>query len=323
MNQNFTDFLISQQAVISDRHIEFPSNSCCDNALYPIAHLSILKVSGADAAQFLQGQLTCNIKELTEQNSFFTGFCNAKGRVISTLLICKQQDVFLLILPTVLLEKVSNKLKMYVLRSKVQIQQGNDEFCLTGVRCTRQMAKYLSVPEVNFSRHQNIITLPNGHYLLIAETAETIKRWSEWMAQGFQPQNSRNWELLDLTAGLAWLDETNSETYIPQMLNLDKLGGVSFTKGCYTGQEVVARTHYLGQVKRELFLAETTADTVFTDISVIDETGQNVGQILSILHDNHAYKMLLVLQTGAVEAAELKLNNPKQDKITLLPFVTA
>lgn len=326
MNQNFADFLAAQQAIFSENsQIQFPANTACQNALYPIAHLSILKVSGDDAAQFLQGQLTCNIKELTAQNSFFAGFCNAKGRVISTLLIFKQGDAFLIILPTLLLEKVTNKLKMYVLRSKVQLQNVSDEICVSGLRCANEMAIQLSLPETDFSRHQHFLRLSKAHYLLIADAAETIRFWSEQIEQDFQTQDSQQWQALDVSTGLAWLDQNSSEEYIPQMLNLDKLGGISFSKGCYTGQEVVARTHYLGKTKRELFLAQAAADVIFADDNrtVIDETGQAVGQVLTRCLDGNAYKMLVVLQTSAVEATELKLNNPKQDKINLIPFATA
>lgn len=311
MNQTWQDFLTSQP-------IDTTPGS---NALYPVSHLSILKVSGDDATQFLQGQLTCDIKELNDQNSFFAGFCNAKGRVISTLLILKQQNDFLLILPTALFDKVKNKLKMYVLRSKVQLQDAGDEMCLSGVSCTKDMATGLLLPELAFSRQNQLLKLPNCHYLLIANPAEAIAFWSERIGQEFQVQNGQAWQALDLTAGLAWLDEASSEEYIPQMLNLDKLGGISFTKGCYTGQEVVARTHYLGKAKRELFLAEVAAEVIFAEEnSVIDEAGQVVGQILTRYLDHNGYKMLLVLQTSAVEATELKLHNPKQDKISLIPF---
>lgn len=325
MNQNFADFLTSQHAIFSDdNQIQFPVTEPCDNALYPIAQLGILKVSGEDAVQFLQGQLTCNVKELSDANSFFAGFCNAKGRVISTLLILKHKDVLLLILPTLLLEKVKNKLKMYVLRAKVQIQEAGDEFCLSGLRCSQNMATVLALPETDFARRADGLKLPNAHYLLIADAAETIRFWSERLAQDFHPQNSRLWQWLDFDSGLVWLDENSSEQYIPQMLNLDKLGGISFSKGCYTGQEVVARTHYLGKAKRELFLAETAANSVFADdTGVIDETGQVVGQILTYHLDNNVCKMLLVLQISATASPELKLNNPKQDKICLIPFATA
>ena len=325
MNQNFADFLATQHAVFSDNNpIQFPASCPCDNQIYAIAHLSVLKISGNDAVQFLQGQLTCNVKQLTESNSFFAGFCNAKGRVISTLLILKHESVFLIILPTALLEKVKTKLKMYVLRSKVQLQEANDEFCLSGFRCLNNKTADLSLPETDFSRHNQLLKLPNAHYLLITDVDESIRFWSERIEQGFQPQNSQLWQSLDLNCGLAWLDEVSSEQYIPQMLNLDKLGGISFSKGCYTGQEVVARTHYLGKAKRELFLAQADADTVFSDdTSVIDETGQVVGQILTSHLAPNGYRILAVLQISAAESPELKLNNPKQDKITLIPFATA
>jgi hypothetical protein len=295
-----------------------------NNALYPVSYLSILKVSGNDAAQFLQGQLTCNVKELAENNSFFAGFCNAKGRVITTLLILKQADVFLLILPSVLLDKVKNKLQMYVLRSKVQLENVSDDYGLTGMTCTPEIAGTLVLPEIIFARHNAYLKLSPTHYLLINEVSESIKRWAELVNQGFQVRNSNLGEYLDLNTGLAWLDTANSEEYIPQMLNLDKLGGISFTKGCYTGQEVVARTHYLGQVKRELFLAECAADVVFTaETKVLDETVQEVGQILSFQQSDEVCKILVVMQTSAAEATQLRLNNAKQDKISIISFTTA
>lgn len=319
MNPAWQDFLTSQP-------ISFTPSS---NALYAIPHLSILKVSGDDAAQFLQGQLTCNIKELTEQNSFFSGFCNAKGRVISTLLILKQNDEFLIILPTVLLEKVKNKLKMYVLRSKVQLENASEEFCLSGLSYTNEIALNLSLPETDFSRHNKLLKLPNVHYLLIANAEESVSFWSERIKQGFQVQGSQLWQALDLNAGLAWLDETSSEEYIPQMLNLDKLGGISFTKGCYTGQEVVARTHYLGKAKRELFLAETTDKGLFVNAYILSKTDELnkteeiLGNVLSYVQSGKTCRMLVVLQTSAINAPLLKVDTMKQSQITLIPFATA
>ncbi len=313
MNPTWQDFLTSQSI----------SNTASHNALYGISHLSILKISGTDAADFLQGQLTCNTKELNAKNSFFAGFCNAKGRVISTFLILKHNEDFLLILPSVLLEKVKNKLKMYVLRSKVQLQEASAELCLTGLRCTQEIATDLSLPTINFARNNQWIKLPNAHYLSVATIADAMSEWTNLQNNAFQMQNAQDWQSLDMQGGLAWLDETSSEEYIPQMLNLDKLGGVSFTKGCYTGQEIVARTHYLGKTKRELFLAQLTAEATFTnDNNVLDETGQMMGQILSTFREADGYKILLVLQTNAVESAELQLNNAKHDKINLIPFVT-
>jgi folate-binding protein YgfZ len=319
MNQIWQDFLISQQAIISDNdEIRFSTLASRDNAVYPVTYLGVLKVSGADATQFLQGQLTCNVKELTEQNSFFAGFCNAKGRVITTFLILKQADAFLLILPTVLLDKAKAKLQMYVLRSKVQLENVSDNYGLLGFSCGAEIAAALSLPELRFARRDVYLKLSNQHYLVISEATESSQHWFDLLTQNLQSQGSQLGRYLDLTTGLAWLDINSSEQYIPQMLNLDKLGGVSLTKGCYTGQEVVARTHYLGQVKRELFLAECGVDAVLDGkTSVIDESGQTVGQVLSFCPDSSGYKMLVIMQSSAVEAKELRLNNFQQSRIII------
>lgn len=313
MNPTWQNFLNTQ-----------PLNATANNnVFYPTTYLSILKISGSDASPFLQGQLTCNINELTENNSFFAGFCNAKGRVISTFLILKQQDAFLLILPRVLLDTVHNKLQRYILRSKVQLKNVSDDYGLIGINCTSEMATTLGLPEAIFSRNHAYLKLSQNHYLVINAVPESIENWTALVKQGFQVQHTDLGQYLDLNAGLAWLDCSTSEEYIPQMLNLDKLGGISFTKGCYTGQEIIARTHYLGQVKRELFLAESTTEIVFTpEMRVINETGQEVGQILSIQNYQNRHKLLLIMLMSAIETTELKLNHSKQAKISLIPFET-
>jgi folate-binding protein YgfZ len=310
--------LIWQNFIISQPISNIPGN----NALYPITHLSILKVSGNDATQFLQGQLTCNVKELNENNSFFAGLCNPKGRVISTLLIFKQGDAFLLILPACLLDKVKTTLAKYILRSKVMLENASHDYGLSGFYCSGEMAIALALPKLIFTRRDPYLKLFN-HYLLIDTLENSIKQWTELLSQNFQVQAAQSGQLLDLNAGLAWLDNTNSEEYIPQMLNLDKLGGISLTKGCYTGQEVVARTHYLGQVKREMFLAECVIDVIFTDDNtVIDQAGQTIGKVVSWQKDGNSCRLLVVMQTTVTEATELRLNNAKQDKISLIPFAT-
>jgi folate-binding protein YgfZ len=167
------------------------------------------------------------------------------------------------------------------------------------------------------------LKLANPHYLLINRVTDSITCWTELITHGLQIQDSQFGQFLDLNAGLAWLDNNTSEEYIPQMLNLDKLGGISLTKGCYTGQEVVARTHYLGKAKRELYLAESETDAILAaDNSVIDETGQVVGKILTWQSYQNTCRMLLVMQTTEIEATQLRLNNAKHDKISLISFAT-
>lgn len=307
MNQNWHDFLDSLP-------VSAPSNSSETKALYPVADFSLLKVTGSDAAEFLQGQLTCDIKALSTENSFFTALCNPKGRVISTLLIFKQGDNFLLLLPTVLFETVKTTLQKYILRAQVQLQDASDELCVSGLICDEQTANHLDLPELTFSYQYNWLKLPGWHYLLIARVEDSLNRWNALLKQGFQLHTSANWQYVNIQAGLAWLDQHNSTEYTPQMLNVDKLGGISFAKGCYTGQEVVARTHYLGQSKRELCMAhcDTPIDLSATTGQIIDANGETVGKILTAqATDNHCC-LLVILQSTALQTKQLKLAQTEQ-----------
>jgi folate-binding protein YgfZ len=310
MNQNWHDFLDSLPA---------PSATSETKALYPVADFSLLKVTGTDAAAFLQGQLTCDIKALSAENSFFAALCNPKGRVISTLLIFKQADDFLLLLPTVLFETVKNTLQKYILRAKVHLHNASDEFCVSGLTCDEQIANHLDLPALAFSYQHNWIKLPRWHYLLIASVEDSVNRWNALLKQGFQLHTSANWSYVNINAGLAWLNDENSEEYIPQMLNLDKLGGISLTKGCYTGQEVVARTHYLGQSKRELFIAhcETPINLSATTGQIIDSSGETVGKILTAQSTDNHCRLLVILQSNAL-TKKLKLAQTEQQLLILL-----
>ena len=315
MNPNWQDFLISKNAVFQENsHIHFPENTTSlTTGLYPVAHLAVLCVSGKDAAQFLQGQLTCHVMELTQNNSFFAAFCNPKGRVISTLLILKSDDDFLLILPSVLLDKVQKKLQMYVMRSNVQLTDASKKYCLSGVKSNESH----DLPTVDFSKQGDFIKLPNSRYLIIAQVEQSIHHWTSWFDKGLHPQNSEQWDYLDTCAGLAWLDSATSEEYIPQMLNIDKLGGISFNKGCYTGQEIVARTHYLGKSKRRLFVGECSADVLIDKYIIINENNKPLGKIIKHQTFLDTQKLLIVMQTSATKSAILKIDNDNADEITL------
>lgn len=297
MNSNWLNFLGSQKATfLDDGKIQFikPSKNLT-SALYPVPQLAPLKVTGKDALPFLQGQLTCHVKALTTENSFFAAFCNAKGRMITTLLIFKQKDDFFLILPRVLLNKVQKKLQMYVLRSDVHLNDASDEFCISGLCCSPEQLDKTMIPKNDFARQHEIIKLPKSRYLMIATVSNSIKQWSKWLSDGLLPQHSWLWDYLDISAGLAWLNMDNSEHYIPQMLNLDKLGGISFDKGCYTGQEVVARTHYLGKTKRGLFIAECAAGIIFEGGTINNKQDGAIAKIISAAIFGSRQKLLVVM----------------------------
>jgi folate-binding protein YgfZ len=322
MNLDWKNFLLTEHAIFeNDTDIAFPSfDHEGKQRIYPIAHLGVLTVAGKDAAKFLQGQITCNVNDITDSKSSFGAMCNPKGRAITTFLLIKNADAFLMILPKELLATVKKRLQMYVLRSDVTLTDSSDELCLIGLFDGESQTG--DVLDFATSRQENIVVNLQSRHLIIAAADNAQTFWSEQVKLGFLPEDSAQWRYLDIISGIPWLTAATSEEFIPQMLNLDKLGGISFNKGCYTGQEIVARTHYLGKAKREIFLAECVDITPPEPNSIIIDDGQDieqsVGKVLCALSRKNICKMLIVLQISGTNVYNLRLKNQNQDRITLL-----
>jgi folate-binding protein YgfZ len=198
---------------------------------------------------------------------------------------------------------------MYILRSKVTLTDSSDSLCLLGLTDVSNEAFLATHSE------EAVVRIHIGkRYLIIAEVNNAITLWSEYVAQGFHATDSMQWQTLDILAGIPWLTPETSEEFIPQMLNLDKLGGISLTKGCYTGQEIVARTHYLGKAKRALFVASCQTANPEPNASIINAHGQVVGNVL--LAQDH--KLLIVLHLGDTDTSELRLSDYNHDPLILL-----
>lgn len=296
------------------------------NTLYHLKHLACIEVSGDDASQFLQGQLTCNINELSDSKASVAAFCNPKGRVISTLLIIKTQSSFLLILPLSLQDKVIRKLQMYVLRSKVQLTDKSDTYSLIGFN-NISFQNDFSLPTIDFhcSHSDDLIDvkLPSSttpRFLCIITALSHVKP----LFEGFVRGDCNEWRYQDISSGFPWFDISQSEKHIPQMLNLDQLGGISYNKGCYTGQEIIARTHYLGKTKRHLCLVECKRNLQLDsehDLAVLDaETRKKIGELLDFQTLGETTRMLVVLQTVDEEIKNLILDDCERSPLTLIPF---
>jgi folate-binding protein YgfZ len=300
-------------------------NSQLETFFFPLDHLSVLEISGEDAGQFLQGQLTCNINELTTTKASFGAFCTAKGRVITTVLILKLSTTFQIILPSSLLDKVKNKLQLYVLRSKVQLYDRRSALQLIGLSCPHNVNE-LGLVDEHLALSQTPVTairLPtSGPRFVCLLPIESVFAFTESIQQrGFVYSSAEHWRYLDISSGIPWFELPESELYIPQMLNIDKLGGISFNKGCYTGQEIVARTHYLGQSKRELYIAE--ADTELTNapeqLDVLDATAsEKLGRVLIKQNYQGKSRLLLVLQTVDAQAKNFILDDADRTLLTPL-----
>ncbi len=338
MNQHWKNFLLNQNAHFeNEMSITFPIISACSsgNTLYPLAHLGILKIAGNDAAKFLQGQLTCNINNITETQSSLGALCTPQGRAITTFILAKTTDAFLMVLPKELLDTVKNRLQRYTLRAAVTLTDCSETLCLIGlVRTKPEQTKRQDNTLFSTSQQDTLsihLSTLEDRVLIIAEVDRAIALWSDYVNnQGFLPVSSEQWRYLDILSGLPWLTTETSEEFIPQMLNLDQLGGISYNKGCYTGQEIVARTHYLGKAKKVLCLADCISPLIpVPNSGILNSSGSNTTEastkVLTAIRspvstetEENSVKMLIVLQLSEHDTYNLMLNDNHQTPVTLL-----
>jgi folate-binding protein YgfZ len=198
-----------------------------------LPYLSAIRFSGADAGDFLHNQLSADVLALSDGESVFACYCEPKGRVLALMLVCLIDADYYVIMSNSLALTVSTRLKMYVMRSKVTIELLNEN-PIAGLEVDDQ--------SITNSNSVCIIPLPDRNQRLAL------------MNPGIMPETGtvrmNSWKISELTSGIVWLSPETSGQFLPQMLGFDQLGAVNFRKGCYPGQEIVARTHYLGKVKR-------------------------------------------------------------------------
>jgi folate-binding protein YgfZ len=189
-----------------------------------LPYLSAARIFGPDAGSFLHTQLSADIAALEDSASTFATYCSVGGKVLALLLIQRINDEYLVIASSELLPSVLDRLKLYVLRAKVEMD----------------LDPQMKISGLLPSESASVVISPGAGALRY--TGESSNRES-----GEQAGQWKNQELLQ---GVCWLDSDSSEKFIPQMLGFDQIGAVSFSKGCYPGQEIIARTRYLGKVKR-------------------------------------------------------------------------
>jgi folate-binding protein YgfZ len=199
-----------------------------------LPYLEVFRVSGVDAGEFLHGQVTADTGSLFAGQARFAAYCSPKGQVIAVMLVCRCESDWLIVMDKKLGADVVRRLQQYVMRAKVDISH---------------------VPGLQVSGAAHTASSEKG--LLEFRPAETDlvygigSKSSETDPEAFQ-----QWRKRELLTGVCWMESATSERFIPQMLNLERLGALSFSKGCYPGQEIVARTHYLGKLKRKTILVE-------------------------------------------------------------------
>lgn len=328
MYSDWRNFLQRQGAVFDvDRVLHFgnPKAELQDaTRMSVIADLSgddrLIAVEGQDSRSFLQGQLSTNVTALTPALSQFSSWSNAKGRVVTTLRIFERGDHLLLSLPAALAAVVLKRLSMYLLRAKAKLTDISDtlaRFGLTGDQASKMLtACGLAVPaEINAVTDNQGIQVIRLHgttprFSIHGEATQLGSLWIKLAEQGVCRVGSSTWTLLRILAGEPSVHPETSEHFVAQMLGLEELGAIHFNKGCYLGQEVIARAHYRGAVKRHLHRAYCSPTESLKPGMAIQtgNTAQPVGEIAdACCNTNAVWQLLVVLQDEAVSES-LKIN---------------
>ena len=226
----------------------------------PLSHLACLEAIGDDAQSFLHNQFTSDINHLSRDQVQYSAWCSAKGRMQASFVAWRAGDAFRLALAADLEAPILKRLQMFVLRARVKLASLADTHVLIGIagaQATEALADAALVPPTGTlvsadSVDGQVVALDDGRYLACVPLANAPGVWQKLTIKA-SPAGVPAWRWLDVVAGFPLVSAATREEFVPQMADFEKLGGVSFHKGCYPGQEIVARTQYLGKVKRHLY----------------------------------------------------------------------
>jgi len=336
MMTQWQEFLISQGATIENNQVTaFAGNDGIKHnqtILADLSHVGLLQLDGEDAADFLQGQVTNDVKKLDGSNFQYAGYCTPKGRLLALFLAFAHQGHLHLQLNRELLEPILKRLKMYVMRSKVTIQDVSDNiirFGIAGPEAISAMNTYFganNLPqqpyELKTLEQATIIRLPGivARYQIYTTDEHATKIWKALSAHS-QPADKAQWDYWEIQAGIPDIALATQEAFVPQMINLDALDGINFKKGCYTGQEIVARTHYLGKVKRRIQLAHLNSEQAPQIGDDINSNNEIVGKVVrSAPAPEGGYDLLAELRLEILEEGSELLWQGIALEIKSLPY---
>lgn len=308
------------------------ASTSSSNVLCDLNHLGLLEISGVDAVAFLQGQVTNDVKLLAGTSAHYTAYCTPKGRMLALFLAFAHHnnqlgDHLHLQFNRTLLEPILKRLKMYVMRSKVEIKDTSEsiiKFGINGPEAASILASSFTKIAINKIPVQDyelvsldnttILKLPSisshARFLIFTDAENAPLIWNALKSKT-QLVGKPCWDWLEIQVGIPDIEPATQEQFVPQMLNLDILNGINFKKGCYTGQEIVARTHYLGSVKRRTYLTSIDTQQVpSVGEKVLDAMQNEVGQIVRAVPNlSNGYDALIEMRIDAQQTGKVFWNH--------------
>lgn len=301
--------------------------------LIPLTDLAVISLTGPDATSFLQSQLTQDVTALDADRAALAGYCTARGRLLATMIVvqqgAEQEDGWFLLTKADCALAFAQRLRMFVLRAKVDVTI--QENAPVGVRCLPDDAHTdgataltpdgtpLVLPKTgapySLTRQDGLIWINTPRPVQAGQT-----RWWLLNLPGTDmpatEADLQAWQADDIAAGLPWVQAATQETFIPQTLNMDLTDGVSFTKGCYPGQEVVARSHYRGTIKRRMAYVQGAAagipsaqELVGVDTFDANSPGRPCGRVINAAVADDRLHALIEVQLADLGSADFRLGS--------------
>ena len=302
------------------------SASATPSGQVALSHMGVIRVVGDDAASFLQGQLTQDVVKLGVSEARLAAFCNAKGRMqASFVLFMRQPDEILMVCSRDILAATLKRLSMFVMRAKAKLSDASDEFTLlglTGEALTSLGADVDRAWSKTDLAPASLVVLPPA-YSGGSRTARGL-----WCAPAgtalpvFPAIELSQWHWLSVRSGIAMITQPTVEAFVPQMLNYESVGGVNFRKGCYPGQEVVARSQFRGILKRRAYIIHASAPlSVGQEVFHSADAEQPCGLVASAAPaPEGGFDAIVSIQTAAAKDGSLTAVSASGPTLTLLPL---
>jgi folate-binding protein YgfZ len=300
MMSNWADFLVEQGAHMTTSGGRVHSfgdtkqETARTNFAVPLTHLGLIAANGDEAAHFLHNQLTNDVEHLRGDEVRIAGYCSPKGRLLADLLMWKDHGEIMLQLPREIQLGVQKRLQMYVLRAKAKLNDVSEQRAMIGLAgpavASVLMPWFPTLPVAIYGkvesdagiliRHPNAFETPRYQWITSNETA--IAAWPQ-LTEVLHASGADAWELAEIDSGVPHITAATQEQFVPQMINFELIGGVNFKKGCYPGQEIVARSQYLGKLKRRMLRASVASAAVApgTEIFASEDPAQPCGMVVN------------------------------------------
>jgi tRNA-modifying protein YgfZ len=330
MQATLKTFLQDQGATIKENDdIEFNNkdiNLSETPIISPLSNFAVLAISGNERHAFLHGQLINDLNLIETPAAQLSAWCNPKGQIISNFLIINTGISYLLIFKYELKAFVQKRLTMFVMRSDVTIEDITESSPLLGIANTEDLSSLGTNIPTNAGgiyAFEGLIIIKHpdnsGRYLITGSIEALTKKLPEL---NYTYTSHSIWGLLDIVAGLPWITSATQEQFLPQMLNLDALRGLSYQKGCYPGQEVIARLHYRGEVKKRLQIIKSEQPLEVTNNLYPEHSDKKVGTIINTAtHPDGSTYALAVIELDQVNEKLFADTESKQSiSIIELPY---